>query len=63
MPGRMDMQSSLTGRPGRQEVLFQPSRRVKNDTDTGVCLLSRNENKMHVAEPEGQSRASTEPGD
>lgn len=62
VPGR-DTQSSQPGRPGKQELLSQPSRRTHKGTDTDVHVYSRNENKMHVAEPEWQSRAVVEPGD
>lgn len=51
------------GRPGKQELLSQPSRGTYKGTDTDVHVYSRNENKMHVAEPEWQSRAVVEPGD
>lgn len=57
VPGR-DTQSSQPGRPGKQELLSQPSRRIHKGTDTDVHVYSRNENKTHVAEPEWQSRAT-----
>lgn len=57
VPGR-DMQSNQPGRPGKQELLSQPSRRTHKGTDTGVHVYSRNENKIMWLNLSGRAGSS-----